>query len=68
MRFIFCSAVIDPGDAARRDLLEFFIEEILEHRGNFKKKIEIEFREGFRHRMSVITVFRSLQLPCGTSI
>ena len=41
--FVFDSAVIDPEDIARRDHMEYFIEEILGHRGNLKKKSEIEF-------------------------
>ena len=41
--FVFDSAVTDPSDIARRDHMEYFIEEILEHRGNLKKKSEIEF-------------------------
>ena len=41
--FAFYSAVIDPEDIARRDHMECFIEEILEHRGNRKEKTEIEF-------------------------
>ena len=35
-------AIIDPEDIARRDYKVYFIEEILEHRGNLKKKTEIE--------------------------
>ena len=41
--FFFDSALTDPSDIARRDHMEYFIEEILEHRGNLKKKSEIEF-------------------------
>ena len=41
--FVFDSAVIDSEDIARRDHMEYFIDEILEHRGNLKKKTEIEF-------------------------
>ena len=36
--FVFDSAVIDPEDIARRDHME-----ILEHRGNLKRKTGIEF-------------------------
>ena len=41
--FIFDPALIDPIDVARRDRMEFFIEKILEHRGNLKRRSEIEF-------------------------
>ena len=41
--FVFDSAVTDPLDVARRDHMEFFIEKILDHRGNIKKRTELEF-------------------------
>ena len=41
--FVFDSAVTDPLDVARRDHMEFFIEKILDHRGDIKKRTELEF-------------------------
>ena len=41
--FVFDSAVVDPENIARRDHMEYFIEDILDHRGNLKKKSEIQF-------------------------
>jgi hypothetical protein len=34
---------VDPLDIARRDYLEYFVEEILEHRGNPKKVSTLQF-------------------------
>ena len=39
--FVFDAALTDPLVAARRDNMEYFIDKILEHRGNLKKKTEI---------------------------
>jgi transposase InsO family protein len=41
--FLFDPAITDPQDVARHDYLEFFVENILEHRGNLKLKSTIEF-------------------------
>ena len=41
--FIFDPEVVDPVDIARRDRMEFFIEKILDHRGNLSRKTEIQF-------------------------
>ena len=41
--FVFDAALTDALDVARRDNMEYFIDKILEHRGNLKKKTEIEF-------------------------
>ena len=41
--FVFDAALTDPLNVARRDNMEYLIDKILEHRGNLKKKIEIEF-------------------------
>ena len=41
--FIFDRAISDPLDVARHDYLEFFIEKILGHRGNFRQKSSLEF-------------------------
>ena len=41
--FLFDPATTDPVDVARRDYQEFFIEKILEHRGNTNLKSDIEF-------------------------
>ena len=35
--FVFDSAVVDPMDVARRDYMEYFVDKILQHRGNPKK-------------------------------
>ena len=41
--FLFDPAITDPQDVARHDYLEFFVENILDHRGNLKLKSTIEF-------------------------
>ena len=41
--FVFDAALTDPLDVARRDNMEYFIDKILEHRGNLKKKRKIRF-------------------------
>jgi hypothetical protein len=41
--FVFDSAIVDPVDVARRDHMEFFVDSILDHRGNLNRKTEIEF-------------------------
>ena len=41
--FVFDPAIVDPVDIARRDYMEFFIEKILEHRGNLKRKTDLQF-------------------------
>ena len=35
--FVFDSDVVDPMDVARRDYMEYFVDKILQHRGNPKK-------------------------------
>jgi hypothetical protein len=42
-KFIFNPLHVDPADVARRDYLEFFVEKILEHRGNPKRLTTMEF-------------------------
>ena len=37
--FIFDSALVDPLDIARRDHTEFFVEKILDHRGNIEFQV-----------------------------
>jgi hypothetical protein len=37
--FLFDSAITDPLDVARRDHMEFFAEQILDHRGNIKRRV-----------------------------
>ena len=32
--FVFDSAIVDPMDVARRDYMEYFVDKILQHRGN----------------------------------
>ena len=34
--FIFNADLVDPVDVARRDHMEFFIENVISYRGNFK--------------------------------
>ena len=41
--FNFDPALVDPVDIARRDRMEFFVEKILNHRGNLSRKTEIQF-------------------------
>ena len=41
--FLFDASFTDPLGVARHDNMEYFIDKILEHRGNLKKKTEIEF-------------------------
>ena len=41
--FAFDSAVVDPMDVARRDYTEYFVDKILQHRGNLKKSSSVEF-------------------------
>jgi hypothetical protein len=42
-QFLFDSAITDPLDVARRDHMEFFVEQILDHRGNIKRRTTLEF-------------------------
>ena len=41
--FVFDAALTDPLDIARRDNMEYFIDKILKHRGNLKKKQRLNF-------------------------
>ena len=41
--FVFDSAVVDPMDIARRDYMKYFVDKILQHRGNPKKSSSMEF-------------------------
>jgi transposase InsO family protein len=41
--FLFDPALTDPLDVARRDHMEFFVEAILDHRGNIRRKSTLEF-------------------------
>ena len=41
--FVFVPTVVDPLDIARRDHMEYFIDKILDHRGNIKKRSTLEF-------------------------
>ena len=41
--FVFDAALTDPLDVARCDNMEYFIDKILEHKSNLKKKTEIKF-------------------------
>ena len=41
--FVFDAALTDPLNVTRRDNMEYFIDKILQHRGNLKKKTEIGF-------------------------
>ena len=42
--FIFNADLVDPVDVARRDYMEFFIENAISYRGNFKRKTELEIQ------------------------
>ena len=42
--FIFNADLVDPVDIARRDYMEFFIENVISYRGNLKRKTELEFQ------------------------
>ena len=42
--FIFNADLVDPVDVARRDYMEFFIENVISYRGNLKRKTELEFQ------------------------
>ena len=42
--FIFNTDLVDPVDVARRDYMEFFIENVISYRGNLKRKTELEFQ------------------------
>ena len=41
--FVFDAALTDPLDVAWRDNMEYFIDKILEHRGNIKKKFLVSW-------------------------
>jgi transposase InsO family protein len=41
--FIYDPAITSPLDVARRDYMEFFVESIIDHRGNIKRKTDLEF-------------------------
>ena len=41
--FLYDPSVTSPLDVARRDYMEFFVDSIVDHRGNIKKKTELEF-------------------------
>jgi hypothetical protein len=41
--FLYDPSVTFSLDVARRDYMEFFVESIVDHRGNVKKKTELEF-------------------------
>ena len=41
--FVFDPTVVDPLDIARRDHMEYFIDKILDHRGNIKKRSILQF-------------------------
>ena len=38
------TSAYNPVDVARRDLMEFFIENVISYRGNLKRKTELEFQ------------------------
>ena len=41
---IFYTDLVDPVDVARRDYMEFFIENVISYRGNSKRKTELKFQ------------------------
>ena len=42
-QFIFNPKHTDPADVARRDYMEFFIDSILQHQGNSRRKTQMRF-------------------------
>ena len=42
-QFVFDPNFTDPADVARRDYMEFFIESIIRHKGNSRRKSEMKF-------------------------
>jgi hypothetical protein len=42
-KFVFDPRHTDPADVARRDYMEFFIESIVQHKGNSRRKSEMTF-------------------------
>ena len=42
--FVFDPLLVNPQDVARHDYLEFFVEKILAHKGNFRRKASLEFQ------------------------
>ena len=47
--FVFDPAVVDPMDVARRDYMEYFVEKILQRRGNPKKSSSMKFEVSWLH-------------------
>jgi hypothetical protein len=41
--FVYDPAVTTPLDVAHREYMEFFVETIIDHRGNIKRKTYLEF-------------------------
>jgi RNase H-like domain found in reverse transcriptase/Integrase core domain/Integrase zinc binding domain/Chromo (CHRromatin Organisation MOdifier) domain len=41
--FLYDPAITDPLDVARRDYMEFFVESVLDHRGDIKRKTDLKF-------------------------
>ena len=42
-QFVFNPKHTDPADVARRDYMEFFIESIIQHQGNSRRKTQMRF-------------------------
>ena len=42
-QFVFNPKHTDPADVARRDYMEFFIESIIQHQGNSRRKSQMRF-------------------------
>ena len=42
--FNFDADLVDSVDVARRDSMEFFIENVISYRGSLKRKTELEFQ------------------------
>ena len=62
--FIFDPLKVDPHDVARHDYLEFFVEEILGHRGDFRRKSSLEFHIkwlGYDHTRNTWEPFTNLR-------
>ena len=45
--FVFDSAAVDPLNVARRDYMKYFVDKILQHRGNPKRSSNMKFEVGW---------------------
>ena len=62
--FVFDPAVVDPLDIARRDHMKYFIDKILDHRGNIRKRSTLEFHVswlGYAQKSSTWEPYKNLR-------